>query len=88
MGGDLVVTSGLDEEKRVAQVVFRDSGCGIPEKQINRIFDPFFTTKEEDAGTGLGLSIVYGIVKGCDGAIDIKSREGEGSTFTLTFPMV
>jgi len=87
-GGDLVVTSGLDEETRFAQVVFRDSGCGIPEKYINHIFDPFFTTKEEDAGTGLGLSIVYGIVRGCNGAIDVKSREGEGSTFTLTFPMV
>jgi len=86
-GGDLLVTSGLDEKKRIAQVVFRDSGCGIPEKYINHIFDPFFTTKEENGGTGLGLSIVYGIVRGCDGAIDVKSIEGEGSTFTLTFPM-
>lgn len=86
-GGDLMVSSGLDEETGFAQVVFRDSGCGIPEKQIDHIFDPFFTTKEENAGTGLGLSIVYGIVKGCDGAIDVKSIEGEGSTFTLTFPM-
>jgi len=69
-------------------VVLRDSGCGIPEKQIDHIFEPFFTTKEENAGTGLGLSIVYGIVKGCGGAIDVRSIEGEGSTFTLTFPII
>ena len=63
-----------------------DSGAGISPKNLERIFDPFFTTKEQGKGTGMGLSVVHGIVKNCDGTIVARSKEGEGSTFTIYFP--
>jgi len=85
-GGNLLIASKLDRDTKSAQVIFQDFGYGITEKDIDRIFDPFFTTKPEGEGTGLGLSIVYGIVKGYDGSISVKSDVGEGSTFTLSFP--
>ena len=62
----------------------RDTGPGIPPEALPRIFDPFFTTKA--GGTGLGLSISYGIVRDHHGTVDVESRDGEGTAFTLTFP--
>jgi two-component system NtrC family sensor kinase len=86
-GGDLKVTLKPDDVDKEAWIIIEDSGCGIPEKHIDKIFDPFFTTKEEGEGTGLGLSIVYGIVKNHDGRIDIYSKEGQGTCFSLRFPL-
>jgi two-component system NtrC family sensor kinase len=86
-GGRLSVTSRLDGERKWAEVIMEDSGCGIPEKNLGSVFDPFFTTKEEGEGTGLGLSIVYGVVKSHEGHIEIESEEGAGSTFILRFPV-
>jgi two-component system NtrC family sensor kinase len=63
-----------------------DNGVGIPEDQLRHIFDPFFTTKK-GTGTGLGLSITYGIVQKLGGQIAVKSRVGEGTTFTVTLPI-
>ena len=68
-------------------VTVSDSGIGIPEEIKEKIFEPFFTTKEVGKGMGLGLSILYGIVKEYDGEIEIKSVSGEGTSFTLTFPI-
>lgn len=65
----------------------RDSGSGIPEGHLSKIFDPFFTTKPVGQGTGLGLSIVYGIVERHGGTIRVTSREGEGTTFHVSFPL-
>lgn len=87
-GGELLVTSRIDAAAEKAWFAIRDTGYGIPEKIKNNLFDPFFTTKDEGKNTGLGLSIVYGVVKNHRGTIEIDSREGEGTTFTLTFPMV
>ncbi len=63
-----------------------DSGSGIEPRLLERIFDPFFTTKEVGVGTGLGLSLVHGIVTDLGGGIDVHSRPGEGSTFTIHLP--
>lgn len=64
-----------------------DSGVGIPQDRIEKIFEPFYTTKKVGEGTGLGLSTAYGIVKQSGGFIFVDSTPGEGSTFTLYFPI-
>jgi two-component system, NtrC family, sensor kinase len=60
-----------------------DTGKGIPPIHLPRIFEPFFTTKEVGQGTGLGLSIVRNILENHDATIDVKSSEGEGTTFII-----
>ena len=63
-----------------------DTGVGIPPEVQPRIFDPFFSTKDESKGVGLGLAVVYGIVQRHHGRIDVDSRPGHGTTFTITLP--
>ena len=63
-----------------------DTGIGIPEADRQRIFDPFFTTKEVGEGTGLGLAIVQRIVENHGGWVNVRSREGEGSSFVVLLP--
>ena len=65
----------------------RDTGCGIAPENLPRIFDPFFTTKPVGEGTGLGLSVTYGIIERHGGAIEVESRLGEGTVFTVTIPV-
>ena len=76
------------DQMATIQIRFRDSGVGIKPENISRVFDPFFTTKREGKGTGLGLSISYGIIKDHQGNIQVESREGEGTTFTIELPII
>lgn len=75
-------------ERVGADVVVRltDTGIGMPPEVMQRVFDPFFSTKR-GRGSGLGLSVVYGIVKRHRGDIQLDSTPGQGTTFTLTFPV-
>lgn len=83
-GGTVIVASMAAPEGGVV-VTVRDNGCGMSEDVAKRIFDPFFSTKKGN-GTGLGLSITYGILKKLGGAITLNTRQGEGTTFTVTLP--
>ena len=81
---------GYDEVREGDYVVLSvsDTGEGISAYDIKRIFEPFYTKKVMGrSGTGLGLSVVWGTVKDHDGYIDVQSVEGQGSTFTLYFPV-
>jgi histidine kinase len=73
------------EDGRVI-VEVSDTGLGMSAAVQEHIFEPFYTTKETGKGTGLGLSIIYGIVKDYGGEIRVDSREGQGTTFRLSFP--
>ncbi|MDZ4797456.1 MAG: response regulator [Bryobacteraceae bacterium] len=65
-----------------------DTGVGMSEEVMRHLFEPFFTTKEKNRGTGLGLSTSYGIIKQNHGEILVKSRVGEGSTFSIYLPHI
>ena len=72
--------------KRV-RIDISDTGTGIPASIISRIFDPFFTTKEPGSGTGLGLAISHQIIRSMGGDITVDSKDGVGSTFSLSLPV-
>ena len=82
--GEIVLKSWHDDIFVYASV--QDNGHGIPEDILNRIFDPFFTTKDVGKGTGLGLSISYDIIKKHQGVLQVSSKVGEGTTFTIKLP--
>ena len=65
-----------------------DEGVGIPADKQQKVFEPFYTTKRTGEGTGLGLSTAYGIVKQTGGFIFVDSNVGEGTTFTIMFPVL
>ena len=69
------------------EISIQDTGYGITPENMPKLFDPFFTTKEIGQGTGLGLSVVYGIVHEHGGQIDVASRTGQGTTFTIYLPI-
>lgn len=97
-GGTLTITSRYQERQspdvltgdqpptrqRYVAIAFTDTGCGIPENQLDSIFDVYYTSKSN--GTGLGLPIAQQIVEKHGGMIEVQSKPGEGSTFTVWLP--
>jgi PAS domain S-box-containing protein len=88
-GGELCVTcmpgkKVMDTIQNI-KVQISDTGHGMSEETIQKLFDPFFTTKY--GGTGLGMTISHNIVDGHRGYIDVESKVGKGTTFTVTLPV-
>ncbi|MCM2357607.1 MAG: ATP-binding protein [Geobacteraceae bacterium] len=78
-----ISTSGNDSGV-VIQV--KDSGCGIRPDHLDHIWEPFFTTKSVGQGVGLGLAVTYNIIKKQGGEIQVESKQGKGSKFTVRLP--
>jgi hypothetical protein len=83
-GGEVRIETGPADRPGWIRLLVADTGSGIPAEEVSKIFDPFFTTKR--TGTGLGLSVTYGIIQEHGGTVDVESRPGAGTTFTLSFP--
>ncbi len=84
-GGTIHIS--IRQEGDAVCIRIKDTGVGIPPENIDRIFEPFFTTKPEVKGTGLGLSISYGIIKEHKGTIEVESKPGKGTLFTVLLPV-
>ncbi|MEK7286219.1 MAG: ATP-binding protein [Nitrospirota bacterium] len=82
-GGQLTIHAITDGKD--VQILFSDTGFGMSDEVLSKIFDPFYTTKNK--GTGLGLAIVYNAIVAHHGTIDVKSKVGEGTVFTVSLPI-
>ncbi len=79
-------TGGLEQAERYFRITVHDTGSGMPRAVMERMFEPFFTTKGKNEGTGLGLAAVHGIVLAHGGRIEILSRVGQGTAFSILLP--
>lgn len=91
-GGNITISTGIglsasDTGQKGIEVAITDTGCGIPQENLDKFFEPFFTTKEVGKGTGLGLAVSYGIVQRHGGTIRVQSEVGRGSMFTIWIPV-
>ena len=84
--GKIIISTSFDAQKEEIVLSVSDNGCGIADSDKKNIFDPFYTTKRNSGGTGLGLSISYGIVKEHGGSIEVESKPGKGTKFTVRIP--
>ncbi|HUU05747.1 MAG TPA: ATP-binding protein [Patescibacteria group bacterium] len=85
--GSIEISTAFLEKENENLLKISDDGKGIDEKTVKQIFDPFFTTKRNQGGTGLGLSIAYGIIKEHKGRIEVESKLGSGTTFSIYMPV-
>jgi two-component system NtrC family sensor kinase len=84
-GGRLTLNTSANNSQVIIEV--QDTGCGISPENMRKLFTPFFTTKEKGKGVGLGLAVAHGIIQRHQGRIEVQSKEGEGTTFTIYLPL-
>jgi len=87
-GGNLTIRTGMRQRhgRKWVLASIADTGGGITPEHRERIFEPFFTTRSGQGGTGLGLSVTYGIISDHGGEIEVDSKIGKGTTFTVWLP--
>jgi len=83
-----ILTISMKRSLSEVAVHISDTGQGISNEEVNKVFDPFYTTSSVGKRTGLGLSISYSIIKQHSGTIEVESKKGQGSTFTVRLPVV
>jgi signal transduction histidine kinase len=90
-GGTLTVGVATGKDGDLAEILIRDTGCGIPSEKLPKIFERFYTTKTADAqgqgGTGLGLALCKDVIESHQGRIRVESIVGRGTTFILKLPL-
>jgi signal transduction histidine kinase len=84
-GGRLTLRTSTSDN--LLKIEVQDTGCGIPQENMRKLFTPFFTTKGKGKGVGLGLAVAHGIIQRHQGRIEVQSKEGEGTTFTIYLPI-
>ena len=82
----MITSYNEDEDQIIIRIV--DNGKGMSPEVVRQALNPFFTTKAVGSGTGVGLSLTEGIIKRHGGMTNISSKEGEGTTVTMTLPVV
>ncbi|PJB78232.1 MAG: hypothetical protein CO090_07195 [Acidobacteria bacterium CG_4_9_14_3_um_filter_49_7] len=85
-GGEIDISAQYVKEKKQLKLVFHDNGIGIPEEFLPHIFEPFYSSKDNGQSVGIGLFVVYGVIHQHNGAIEVDSAEGKGTTFTIFLP--
>jgi two-component system, NtrC family, sensor kinase len=88
IGGNGVLEVRTEAANGQISMRIQDSGCGIPSAYLTKVFDAFFTTKAQGEGRGLGLTVARRIIESLGGQIEIGSREGHGSTVSITLPVM
>ena len=84
--GTITIVTGMADENIYLKI--SDTGCGIPEENMDKIFDPGFTTHSRGVGTGLGLAICYQIIEDHKGKIEVNSTPGEETIFSIYLPII
>ncbi|MBW7888181.1 MAG: GHKL domain-containing protein [Bacteroidetes bacterium] len=87
LNAKVIISTASDADLQNIYLAIQDNGDGISEENLTKIFTPFFTTKGDGKGVGLGLAVVYGIVESHKGEINVESKVGEGTTFTVRIPI-
>ena len=82
--GTITIRTRMNPARHELVVDIIDTGCGIPTENFSKIFEPFFSTKKN--GSGLGLAVSFGIIKNHQGRLEVSSRPGQGSQFTVALP--
>ena len=83
--GEITIRTDATDDEVIISI--SDTGLGIPKENIPKLFNPFFTTKPVGHGTGLGLSVSYGIIQKHKGRIEVDSKVGKGTTFSIYLPI-